>query len=132
MTFFKDGVQVAVAASVVVASGTNVVTSEASGSILANGAGDDNPQEFFTIHLPLTTAIDRVTFTSTGKSNGSNNNVTLMYRDWAWVVPRVALTKGSSLDPGSDGTVNAGDQVTHTSTVPSRHGRRRRGPRPVG
>ncbi|MEL7542543.1 MAG: hypothetical protein AAGJ70_02080, partial [Pseudomonadota bacterium] len=80
VTFFKDGVQVNVAPSVVVATGANVTASVSGGTVIAEGPGNNDGQEFFTIHLPLDQPVDRITFTPTGKNSGSTGNVTLALR----------------------------------------------------
>ncbi len=117
VTFYRNNVPVAVPLSAVVAQGSNVNTSGSGGTILASGPGNNDGQEFFTVHVPLATAVDRVVFAPTGKSNGGGGNVTLQFRDFAWAVPNVGLTKGSSLDLGGNGIANAGDEITYTYTV---------------
>ncbi|MEO0619409.1 MAG: hypothetical protein AAFZ01_09015 [Pseudomonadota bacterium] len=117
VTFFKGATQVTVAPSVIVATGANVTASVSGGTILAEGPGNNDGEEFFTVHLPLNQPVTRVVFSPTGKNNGNGGNVTLGFRDFAWARPSVAMTKSSSLDLGGNGTPDAGDEITYTYVV---------------
>lgn len=86
VTFYNNGSQVLVPSGVIIATGDNVTASVVGGVIQAEGPGNDNGEEFFTVHLPLTLGIDRVVFSPTNKNNGNTGNVTLQYRDFAWDV----------------------------------------------
>ena len=115
ITFFNNGVQVPVDLSVVVDLGTNVNTTLISGAIEAIGPGNDNDEEFITINLPLTTAIDEVRFEPSHKDDiGNNGLVTLQYRDFAWATPDVALTKSSTL---TGAPTSVGDIIEYTYVV---------------
>lgn len=139
ITFFHKGVQVPVSVStyvngvvtvadpnnVITFAGTNIDITGAGGSIIADGDNNDDTggisihgaQEEFTLALPLDVVVDRVVFASTGKNNGSTGNVTLIYKDFAWATPDVAVTKASSFSQGANSESNVGDQITFTYVV---------------
>ena len=139
ISFYHKGVQVPVSVStyvngvetvpdpnnVIVFAGTNIDIVGVGGSIRADGDGNNDTggisihglQEGFTINLPLDVVVDRVVFNTTGKNNGSTGNVTLIYTDFAWATPGVAVTKASNFSQGADSESTVGDLITFTYVV---------------
>ena len=137
--FFHHGVQVPVNVStyvngvvtvanpnnIITFAGTNIDITPSAGGFIADGDGNNDAggigihglQEGFTVSLPLNVPVDQVVFTPTGKNNGSGGNVTLIYNNFAWATPDIALTKSSSFSQGGNGESNVGDIITYTYIV---------------
>jgi len=139
ITFWRNNVQVPIAAStynngaetvaapgnILTFVGTNIDIAPSGGGFIADGDGNNDTggigihgaQEGFSIALPLTTAVDEVRLTNTGKNNGATGNVTLILTNFAWATPDVALTKASSFSQGGNGESNSGDIITYNYVI---------------
>ena len=139
ITFFNNGVAVPVTVNtyvngavtvprtgnIISFAGTNIDIDPSGNGFRADGDGNNDTggigihglQEGFSIALPLNVPVDEVRFSTTGKNDSTNGNVTLILTDFAWARPDIGVTKASSFSQGGNGESNVGDIVTYTYIV---------------
>ncbi|MEM8651298.1 MAG: hypothetical protein AAGF54_12270 [Pseudomonadota bacterium] len=139
ITFFNNGVAVPItvstyvngavtvprAGNIITFAGTNIDIDPSGNGFRADGDGNNDTggigihgfQEGFSIALPLNVPVDEVRFSTTGKNDSTNGNVTLILTDFAWARPDIGVTKASTFSQGGNGESNVGDIVTYTYIV---------------